>query len=407
MQSIKRTLSPIHVDGFLNDEQTQQVCPRNKIYAPGQLVSGVARVKQDDMASVGKIWVELVGEQMTQIGETMINPEYRPHRQLSKTFFRQQQDLSVTTPREILGDFAYFSFGMSIPEYDMYGCDAEQASSADAVHKPLPPSLMILAGSLGRPAAYTPWSSMSWSSPQQAPAPPSNWATYRPTEIWKRSEAGMVATSTGFLKSLLKRKEDGPSQEIKVALCVPHVPSWPKDAQIPFHFTITATSTAQPDPNLPNTLNLSSVAVDFQLRQMIRVVAKGETEDHGTIRHSSTTWNGVDGKHVEKDFSAGERAAWTLDWAYNKELGLWESTRIIVGCFEVAMLPSFINGGLSVKYGLKVELSQPTTKSRQTFSLLQPVISSGFRNGLPVYDEGETIVPPAYWETDALPEKSG
>ena len=82
---------------------------------------------------------------------------------------------------------------------------------------------------------------------------------------------------------------------------------------------------------------------------MIRVVAKGETEDHGTIRHSSTTWNGVDGKHVEKDFSAGERAAWTLDWAYNKELGLWESTRIIVGCFEVAMLPSFINGGLSVK----------------------------------------------------------
>jgi hypothetical protein len=64
MQSIKRTLSPINVDGFLNDEQTQQVCPRNKIYAPGQLVSGVARVKQDDMASVGKIWIELVGEQV-------------------------------------------------------------------------------------------------------------------------------------------------------------------------------------------------------------------------------------------------------------------------------------------------------------------------------------------------------
>jgi hypothetical protein len=92
---------------------------------------------------------------MTQIGETMINPDFRPQRQMSKTFFRQQQDLSVTTPKEILGDFAYFSFGMSIPEYDMYGCDAEQASSADAVHKPLPPSLMILAGSLGGPAAYS------------------------------------------------------------------------------------------------------------------------------------------------------------------------------------------------------------------------------------------------------------
>ncbi|KAJ9105838.1 hypothetical protein QFC19_003408 [Naganishia cerealis] len=238
MQSIKRTLSPVQFDGHLHDAQSQQVRPRNKIYLPGQLVAGVVRIRQDDVASAGKMWIELVGEQ----------------------------------------------------------------------------------------------------------------------------------------------NED-----------------------IPFHFTITAASKTQPDYNSPDALDISSVAVNFRLWQNIRIVAKGFVEDQPTVRYSSATANAVDGKQVEKDFSAQVRATWSSKWVYMKESDLWESTKTMVGCFRVGMLPSFVNGGLSTKYGLKAELSLPNTKSKQAFSLMQPAISSGFRRDvLPVYDEEDTIVPPAYWEIEVL-----
>jgi hypothetical protein len=60
------------------------------------------------------------------------------------------------------------------------------------------------------------------------------------------------------------------------------------------------------------------------------------------------------------------------------------------------------------KYGLKLELLSLSPISNQVFSLLQPVISSGLRGGLPAYEEAEGLVPPAYWDVQAdADEKTG
>jgi hypothetical protein len=43
--------------------------------------------------------------------------------------------------------------------------------------------------------------------------------------------------------------------------------------------------------------------------------------------------------------------------------------------------------------------------TRQIFSLLQPIVSSGIRDGLPAYDNGEALVPPAYFDAGAINEE--
>lgn len=58
MQSIIRTLSPITFDAHIQDDT------RKKVFTPGQVVSGVVRVKKDDVVHVKQAWIELVGEQV-------------------------------------------------------------------------------------------------------------------------------------------------------------------------------------------------------------------------------------------------------------------------------------------------------------------------------------------------------
>lgn len=63
MQSIIRTLSPISFDAYLQDNTANR-----KICTPGDRVTGVVRIKQGDVEHVSRVWVDLVGEQVSSGG---------------------------------------------------------------------------------------------------------------------------------------------------------------------------------------------------------------------------------------------------------------------------------------------------------------------------------------------------
>jgi hypothetical protein len=124
---------------------------------------------------------------------------------------------------------------------------------------------------------------------------------------------------------------------------MPNLASWPRNSSIPFHLTLTGSS---PSDNL----DLGSLALNFQLLQRIRVVAKGMIEDHHTIRHSSedeAIAKGRDGRHAKGDFAVLITGDW-LEPSIASNEGC-EAQRIITGELQVGMLPSFINGGLSIR----------------------------------------------------------
>ncbi|KAI5448943.1 hypothetical protein NCC49_005738, partial [Naganishia albida] len=317
MQSIIRTLSPITFDAYIQDDT------RKKVFTPGQVVSGVVRVKKDDVVHVKQAWIELVGEQMTQYGDKLFNPEFRPVQFMEKTFFNVHQDLPHS--EGVKGDYAYYNFAVRIPDSDQF----VPAGSTEVVEgKPLPPSLVVHPGKAKtalEPVAYnryyvrvciesqgqlartysrslpfillpldtgSPVPAVSWGDTKEGERmlhAPSEWTRYRPKEIWKIGTGEKA--SGGFLKGLLKRREsDGPTVEVRVALSVPELRSWPRNQAIPFHLRITTTNTG---------FDLSTIAINFQLFQKIRVVAKGMFEDHDTVRHSSEAEGrkGRDGKH--------------------------------------------------------------------------------------------------------------
>lgn len=149
------------------------------------------------------------------------------------------------------------------------------------------------------------------------------------------------------------------------------------------------------------------------------MVAKGMYEDHDAVRHSAEddgVRRGREGKHAREEFAVDVVGDWTEPFVQSKGSEGFEGRRVVVGSFKVGMLPSFVNGGLSIKvsdprcsaslltsffqYGLKLELLMLSTFTSQVFSLVQPVISSGLLGGLPAYDQGETLVPPAYWDVE-------
>jgi hypothetical protein len=128
----------------------------------------------------------------------------------------------------------------------------------------------------------------------------------------------------------------------RVQLSVPDLRSWPRNQAIPFHLRITTTNTA---------FDLSTIAINFQLFQKIRVVAKGMFEDHDTVRHSSEVEEvrkGRDGKHKREEFAVDVAGDWVASSEKNGALE-GEVTRVVMGTFKVGMLPSFVNGGLSCK----------------------------------------------------------
>jgi hypothetical protein len=128
---------------------------------------------------------------------------------------------------------------------------------------------------------------------------------------------------------------------------VPDLSSWSRNRGIPFHLTLAATSTS------PTDLDLRELAVNFQLFQRIRVVANGFFEDHHAIRHSSedeAITKGGDGKHIKDDFAVTIAGDWSLP-ATTSSTG-YEAKRIIAGEFRIGMMPSFVNGGLSIRVSL-------------------------------------------------------
>ncbi|KAJ9108176.1 hypothetical protein QFC20_003538 [Naganishia adeliensis] len=429
MQSIKRTLSPITFDAHVEDDT------RKKVFTPGELVAGVVRIKKDDVGDVKQAWVELVGEQMTQYGDKLFNPDLRPYQRMEKTFFNIRQDLPAS--EGVMGDWAYYNFSVRIPDSDRYVPAGSTEGAGDG--KPLPPSLVVQPGNakhslqpvaynryyvrvcvesqghLGRTTSQTlpflllplgtnpPVPAAPWTdaSAERSPHAPAEWTRYRPKEVWKIGNGEKA--SGGFLKGLLKRKEgeDKGKTEVRVVLSVPGVPTWPRNQPIPFHLRITTTNT---------TFDLSAIAINFQLFQKIRVVAKGMFEDHDAVRHSSEVEEvrkGREGKHAREEFEVEVMRDWVGLPEKNEALE-GEITRVVEGTFRVGMMPSFVNGGLSCKYGLKLELLSLSRISSQVFSLLQPVISSGLRGGLPAYEEAEGLVPPAYWDVQVDgDEKSG
>ncbi|KAJ9114041.1 hypothetical protein QFC22_005861 [Naganishia vaughanmartiniae] len=450
MQSIKRTLSPVTFDAYLQEDTANR-----KIYTPGERLTGVVRIKQEDVDNVNRVWVEVVGEQLTTYGDQMINPELRPFQQMEKTFFRQHQDLDVSAPNNVMGDFAYFEFAVQIPAYDQFVPAGSSVGGVRDETKPLPPSMVVqpklsvrpraynryyaeitieVQGQLGRtlsktlpflllpldntsqPLPSAPWLAPGWNKPQQPPLAPAEWAKYRPSEVWDLFGKEEHKVS-GFLRGWLKRKdsqqEQQPKVEVRVVLSVPPVQSWPRNQPIPFHLLATASCPCPSTTPAPATIDLSDLVVNFQLFQKIRAVAKGFYEDYDTVRHSSPVAQekanegndgNVNGKFQSRDFSVDAPDKWATEWKRSKEGDAWVSDKVIVGSFKVGMLPSFVNGGLSIKYGLKLELLMLSTLSRQTFSLVQPVISSGLGGGLPAYDEeGDgALVPPAYWDSENL-----
>lgn len=154
MQSIVRSLAPVHFDGHIQDDAARP--STSKIFTPGELVTGVVRIKKEDVVNVKTACVEVVGEQvcrpasttspltlpqMTQYGDKLFNAELRPVQYMEKTFFRERQDLPAQ-PDSILGEYAYYDFSIRIPEYDQY-VPAGSAEGARAERKPLPPSLVV------------------------------------------------------------------------------------------------------------------------------------------------------------------------------------------------------------------------------------------------------------------------
>jgi hypothetical protein len=167
-------------------------------------------------------------------------------------------------------------------------------------------------------------------------------------------------------------------------LAVPPIQSWPRNQPIPFHLTATATATATafspsnsaPAPP-PTDIDLSDLVLNFQLFQKIRVVAKGSYEDYDTVRQSSAVApekgqengqenGGNDGDHGNGnglvsgsakyrggDFSVHAPDQWATEWRRSESGGgdanAWVSEKVVVGSFKVGMLPSFVNGGLSIK----------------------------------------------------------
>lgn len=167
-------------------------------------------------------------------------------------------------------------------------------------------------------------------------------------------------------------------------LAVPPIQSWPRNQPIPFHLTATATasspyssttSTSAPPPTPPTDIDLSDLVLNFQLFQKIRVVAKGSYEDYDTVRQSSAVApekgqdkgqenvgnDGDDGnglvsgsaKYRGGDFSVHAPDQWATEWRRSEggggDANAWVSEKVVVGSFKVGMLPSFVNGGLSIK----------------------------------------------------------
>jgi hypothetical protein len=79
---------------------------------------------------------------MTQYGDTVFNPDMRAIQNMNKTFFRQHQQLTIGQPKEILGDFAYFDFGIRIPDHDQFVPAGTSEHAADGP-KALPPSMLV------------------------------------------------------------------------------------------------------------------------------------------------------------------------------------------------------------------------------------------------------------------------
>jgi hypothetical protein len=124
-------------------------------------------------------------------------------------------------------------------------------------------------------------------------------------------------------------------------LSVPGVPSWPSQP-IPFHLRITITNTS---------FDLTAIAINFQLFQKVRVVAKGMFEDHDAVRHSSEVEEvrkGRVGRHAREEFMVEVVRDW-VGVPEKKEALKGEITRVVEGTFRVGMLPSFVNGRLSCK----------------------------------------------------------
>lgn len=92
---------------------------------------------------------------MTQYGDRMFNPDLRPYQCMEKTFFRQTQQLSVNQPREVMGDFAYFDFGVRIPEHDLFVPAEATPAEGGNEPKPLPPSILVQSSNTVQPTAYS------------------------------------------------------------------------------------------------------------------------------------------------------------------------------------------------------------------------------------------------------------
>ncbi|KAI5448811.1 hypothetical protein NCC49_006353 [Naganishia albida] len=114
---------------------------RKKVFTPGELVAGVVKIKKDDVGDVKSAWIELVGEQMTQYGDKLFNPDLQPYQHMEKTFFNVRQDL----PAEgVMGDWTYYNFCVWTPDSDQYVPAGSTEGAAD--RKPLPPSLVVQPG---------------------------------------------------------------------------------------------------------------------------------------------------------------------------------------------------------------------------------------------------------------------
>lgn len=91
--------------------------------------------------------------QMTQYGDRLFNPEFRPVQFMEKTFFNVRQDLPHS--EGVKGDYAYYNFAVRIPDADQF----VPAGSTEVVEgKPLPPSLVVHPGNAKKalePVAYS------------------------------------------------------------------------------------------------------------------------------------------------------------------------------------------------------------------------------------------------------------
>ncbi|GHJ83606.1 hypothetical protein NliqN6_0008 [Naganishia liquefaciens] len=195
---------------------------------------------------------------MTEYGDKIINPELRPYQRMEKTFFRQAENIPLTQPKQLVGDFAYFDFGIRIPDHDLFKPAEETSVQGGNETKPLPPSIVVQPAGASKPIAYSlytsrnglpalmilltdryyieihvqaegklsrtstlalpfllmPLDTMSSTIPaglggavgKIAPAIPATWNKYRPNEVLSIGKEEKTS-SGGFLKGLLKRKD--------------------------------------------------------------------------------------------------------------------------------------------------------------------------------------------------------